>query len=195
MPRSALSETEIAEFRSRAIAIAERLFAESGLTGVTMRAVAAALGCSAMTPYRYFEDQEHLMAAVRAHAFEQLARNQDAIASLPHASALERVRALRASYLQFGRQNANLYALMFTLLPPTKPRPDLERAAIASFVNLRQAVVEAVQAGALKGDAAKLAHLIWAELHGLVSLHNANKLNFGLTLDELSACSLIDGCL
>ena len=54
MPRTALSEAEIEAFRHRAVIAAMKLFAERGYQGVTMRSVAAALGVSAMAPYRYF---------------------------------------------------------------------------------------------------------------------------------------------
>ena len=45
---------------------AERLFAEHGVEAVTMRQLAAALGVSPMTPYRYFKDKDAILAAVRA---------------------------------------------------------------------------------------------------------------------------------
>ena len=44
----------------------------------------------------------------------------------------------------------------------------------------------AVDAGLLAGDAEQLAHLFWAALHGIVSLHLAGKLTHGLGLEELS---------
>ena len=57
----------------RLCAVAERLFAERGPQGVTMRELARELGVSAMTPYRYFKDKESILAAVRANAFDDFA--------------------------------------------------------------------------------------------------------------------------
>eukprot|EP01035_Chromulina_nebulosa_P012604 gene12604-16801_t len=54
MPRL-LSDTDVAEFRERLIAAAERLFGERGPDGVTMRQLATELGVSPMT-------QEHAFA-------------------------------------------------------------------------------------------------------------------------------------
>ncbi|MDB5447081.1 MAG: transcriptional regulator, TetR family, partial [Phenylobacterium sp.] len=51
MPRI-LTDTDVADFRERLCAAAERLFAAKGLDGVTMRQLAAELGVSPMTPYR-----------------------------------------------------------------------------------------------------------------------------------------------
>ncbi|HXQ45281.1 MAG TPA: helix-turn-helix domain-containing protein, partial [Caulobacteraceae bacterium] len=68
MPRS-LSPSEIEGFRSRLIAVAERLFAEHGPAAVSMRQLAEALHVSVMTPYRYFKDKDDILAAVRANGF------------------------------------------------------------------------------------------------------------------------------
>ena len=43
-----------------------------------MRQLAAELGVSPMTPYRYFEDKDAILAAVRATAFNRLAEALEA---------------------------------------------------------------------------------------------------------------------
>ena len=50
---------------------------------------------------------------------------------------------------------------------------------------MRAAVGDAVESGALDGDPDLLAHLCWAQVHGLVTLHLAGKLVLGQTLDDL----------
>ena len=72
MPRN-LSATAVDAFRARLCAVAEQRFARSGVEGVTMRQLADALGCSPMTPYRYFRDKDEILAAVRAAAFDRFA--------------------------------------------------------------------------------------------------------------------------
>jgi hypothetical protein len=67
--RSALRPAEVDAFRRRLAAAATRLFARHGYAAVTMRAVAAELGVSAMTPYRYVAGKAELVALVRAAAF------------------------------------------------------------------------------------------------------------------------------
>src|SRR5512141_188129 len=72
MPR-VLSETDVADFRERLCVVAERLFAERGPDAVTMRQLAAELGVSPMTPYRYFQDKEDILAAVRTNGYNRFA--------------------------------------------------------------------------------------------------------------------------
>src|SRR3990167_4273847 len=68
MPRL-LTETDVADFRERLIAAAERLFGEPGPDGGTARQRAAGLGASPMPPSRYFKDKDAILAAVRASGF------------------------------------------------------------------------------------------------------------------------------
>jgi AcrR family transcriptional regulator len=65
LPR-VLSQSDVSEFRERLCAAAERLFAERGANGVGMRQLAAELGVSPMTAYRYFKDKDEILATVRA---------------------------------------------------------------------------------------------------------------------------------
>ena len=56
MPRN-LSRADVDAFRARLCAVAQKRFAKDGVEGVSMRQLADALGCSQMTPYRYFRNK------------------------------------------------------------------------------------------------------------------------------------------
>ena len=73
MPRAALSPVEVEAFRDSLCAVATERFAERGYEGVTLRGLARELGCSPMTPYRYFENKAEIFEAVRTAAFERFA--------------------------------------------------------------------------------------------------------------------------
>ena len=57
MPKN-LSAAEVDAFRARLCAVAQQRFAKQGVDGVSMRQLADALGCSPMTPYRYFRNKD-----------------------------------------------------------------------------------------------------------------------------------------
>src|SRR3546814_7812724 len=63
-----LSQDEIDAFRARLCTAAEKRFAAQGVAGVSLRQLAEDLGCSAMTPYRYFRDKDPIVPAVRPAA-------------------------------------------------------------------------------------------------------------------------------
>jgi AcrR family transcriptional regulator len=182
MGRTALPPDEIAAFRLRAAAVATTLFARRGYDAMTMRAVADALGVSAMTPYRYLEGKPELFALVRAHAFRTFADYLDDAATA--ADPIERLHRLKTRYVRFALDHADAYRIMFELQQPT--HVDSSREAKRAFGCLLGAVTYAIDAGALEGDPLTVAQLLWASTHGLVSLHLAGRLS-ARVLEQLAA--------
>jgi AcrR family transcriptional regulator len=174
VPRAALSDADIADFREQLCTVAERLFAERGYPGVTLRALATELGVSAMTPYRYFRDKDDIFAAVRAGGFRRFADAQEA-AYAAESDPERRLRALARSYVEFGRREPHAYRIMFEMNPLTgvERYPELVAQQIRGWEPLHRGVTAAIASGALAGDAAHLAHVFWAGVHGIVSLHLA----------------------
>ncbi|HVU00429.1 MAG TPA: TetR/AcrR family transcriptional regulator [Polyangiaceae bacterium] len=185
MARAPLSETDVAEFRRKTVVAATRLFAEQGYRSVTMRAIATALGTSAMAPYRYFENKAEIFAMVRAEAYRRFADGQEA-AFESSEEPLERLFVMRNAYVRFALENADAYRVMFELEQEPETRyPALATESRRAFSALERAVQGAIDARILEGDAKTVAHLLWSQLHGMVSLHLAGKLTVGRTLEEL----------
>ncbi len=189
MPRTALSQQQIDAFRNRAITAATQLFEELGYRAVTMRALAAKLGCSPMTPYRYFQNKDELFVQVRREAFARFAdRHRDAGEG---SRGAERLAKLGPTYVQFALDDPGAYRIMFELeQPPSGEFPDLDTEVARSFSYLHEAVAETVEDGNLLGDSLTLTHVLWARMHGLVSLHLAGKLVMGRSLHELVTAAM-----
>jgi AcrR family transcriptional regulator len=184
-PRAALQPNEIELYRERLTEVASRLFGERGYEGVTLRAIARELGCSPMTPYRYFRDKREIFAAVRGAAHARFAEAQErALASATN--PLERLGALGSTYVRFALEDPRTYRLMFELDQPDPDGfPSLRDAEMRSWAPLRSAVTEVIRSGLLDGDPETVAHVFWAGVHGIVSLHLAGKLAMGQTIDDL----------
>jgi AcrR family transcriptional regulator len=184
-PRVALQPDEIARYRKRLTEVASGLFAERGYEGVTLRAIAAELGCSPMTPYRYFRDKREIFSAVRTAAYERFARAQErALASATN--PLERLVALGRSYVDFGIEQPDAYRLMFELSQPHPGRFPAQRVAeTRAWEPIRSTIADVIYAGVLEGDPDTVAHVFWASMHGIVSLHLARKLSRGRTIEDL----------
>jgi AcrR family transcriptional regulator len=181
----ALSPDDVGAFREQLVAVATRRFAEQGYAGVTLRTLAAELGCSAMTPYRYFRNKAEIFAAVRTAAFARFAAAQEDAARVR--DPLERLRALGLAYLAFARADADGYRLMFELTQPTDtPHSELDEQALRAWTPLREATAQAIATGVLAGEPDQLAHVFWASLHGAVALHLAGKLTLGCDLETLT---------
>lgn len=175
MPR-VLTQDEVSEFRGRLSATAERLFAERGPGGVGMRQLAAEMGVSPMTAYRYFKDKDDILAAVRASGFDRFSDALEAALGV-FDDPLAQAAAVGEAYFRFAIDNAPAYKLMFDLDQPTESQyPDLVRAVERAKKTMTGYIRRLVDAHVLEGDVDLIAHVFWAAIHGLVVLHLAGKL-------------------
>lgn len=185
MPRT-LSQTEIEDFRQRLCDAAEHLFAERGAEGVTIRELAAAVGVSPMTPYRYFKDKDAILAAVRARAFDRHAAALEAAYAATANDRAARPNALADAYIRFAEENPEAYKLMFDVRQPSAgDYPELVRAGDRSYRTMTLQLSEKAAEGALPGDPEKIGQMYWAALHGPLMLEMS-----GL-MDRKSARALI----
>lgn len=185
MPK-VLSDADVSAFRARICAAAERLFAERGPEAVNMRQLAAELGVSAMTPYRYFKDKDDILAAVRAQGFDRFAERLET-AFGASADPLAQAAAVSSAYIEFALDNPAAYRLMFDLTQPNEDDyPDLVRAAARAKLTMRAYVDRLIAAGLIDdGDPEIIAHAQWAAVHGLVVLQLAGKLSEGVAFDAV----------
>ena len=187
MPKT-LSKDDIAEFRDRLCDVAEKLFADRGLEAVTMRQLAAEMGVSPMTPYRYFKDKDAILAAVRARAFDRHAAALEAAYSETAGSRNVRAQALTEAYVRFALENPEAYKLMFDIRQPTADAyPDLVRAAARSKNTMTLHLMERVAAGEFQGDPELVGHMYWSAMHGPIMLQLSGMLHGKLDARLLSA--------
>lgn len=177
MPRTPLPPEAVERFRARVCRVVTRQLAERGPAGISMRQVAAELGCSPMTPYRYFRDREAIFTAVRAAAFARFADAMTAAAAAAPPDPAARLARLGEAYLRHARSAPHEYRIMFELAQPQgADDPGLAREETRAWSVLREAVAAAVDAGVIREDADTAAHVLWAGLHGLAALDLAGKL-------------------
>jgi AcrR family transcriptional regulator len=184
LPR-VLTQDEVSQFRGRLSATAERLFAERGPNGVGMRQLAAEMGVSPMTAYRYFKDKDDILAAVRASGFDRFSDALEAaLASSEH--PLEQAAAVGEAYFRFALENASAYKLMFDLDQPNEAKyPDLARAVERAKKTMTGYIRRLVDAHILAGDVDLIAHVFWATIHGIVVLQLSGKLPGPVKVDAL----------
>ncbi|MGH6957925.1 MAG: TetR/AcrR family transcriptional regulator [Caulobacteraceae bacterium] len=190
MPRTLTAEA-LGEFREKLIDAAERLFGAHGLEAVTMRQLAAEVGVSPMTPYRYFADKEAILAAVRARAFN---RHADALEAAYEATADDLERASEAvgrAYVEFAFSHPEAYKLIFDVTQTNeRDYPDLVAAGERSRRTMTRHLEALAAAGKFDGDAEFVGHMLWAALHGPIMLAFSGKLS-----QRYSAQRIIDGLM
>ena len=180
MPRELTSE-QITSYRTKLCSVATHSFAENGYAGVTLRSLARELGCSPMTPYRYFKNKDEIFAAVRERAFERFSERVESVEP-DISNPIGRIRAAGREYIRFALDEPHAYSIMFEL---EQPEGFSSATELRCWQVFRETIQAAITQKQLRGDPDTLAHLFWGGLHGLVSLHLARKLERGRSLDDL----------
>ncbi|ABE32293.1 bacterial regulatory s, tetR family protein [Paraburkholderia xenovorans LB400] len=172
MPKT-LSPDDIRQFREAMRRVAENAFATRGAEGVTMRELARELGCSAMTPYRYFRDKDEILAMVRAAAFNRFAARLETAAQ----TATETDHSVVSeAYVAFAFDEPHAYRLMFDLTQRDSVYPELAAASQRAWRMLGAHFERLVGAGILEGDPRLIGYAYWASLHGFTMLALADQL-------------------
>ena len=196
-------------------ATAWKQIAEFGAPALSLRAIARALNISAPAIYNYFPDRDALVTALIIDAYTSFGNSQlEARDALPERDVKGRMYAIGLAYRNWALSNPQRYQLIFgTPIPGYKaPMMEVLPSAARSLSALVSVIEQLRVAGKLNvksfpavkdeykvefeawktygGDAdilsLSVAMIIWARVHGIVSLEIANNLPpFGTSGDEL----------
>lgn len=153
---------------------ARDLYLEVGPERLSLREVARRTGVSAAAVYRHYDGKDALLGAVCAEGFRVFAGYL--MEALARPKPLDRMRASGQQYLRFATERPRDYRVIFmsdvgAVLPAPAHAPD------PSFQFLVDRVRECIDAKVFRrGDPEELAVMIWAHVHGLVSLRLAGHL-------------------
>jgi AcrR family transcriptional regulator len=161
-------EREREEVRRKILDAAQDLFATEGYERVTMRRVAEAIEYSPTTIYLHFKDKDELVHSLCDENFRTLIEALGKAEPTP-ADPVEKIRQLGLGYARFGVTHPNHYRFMF--LTPFGDHHQASAAGEQAFGIVRAMVAEAIASGRFRsGDVDTTAQVLWASLHGVVSL-------------------------
>ncbi|MEI6417817.1 MAG: TetR/AcrR family transcriptional regulator [Sphingomonadales bacterium] len=181
-----LSQQDLSRFQAELCDVAEVMFAENGAENVSMRQIAAAMGISPMTPYRYFANRDEILAAVRIRGFDRFTRELQQAHAAANGSVQEQAMAAGRAYIAFGLRNANTYTLMFA----HRQRDDESDSPLGQAVARARKTLSfygdsLIQRGMPMADARAMEALIWSTLHGAVMHELTGVLPAGSALETL----------
>jgi AcrR family transcriptional regulator len=161
---------------------AGRLLAEAGPQALTMRRIAAEVGCSTTVLYTMFSSKEGIAQALYTEGFERFRRRLERVPD--DGSALDRLGAMGDAYRENALAERNYYGVMFGQpIPGFTPSAESIEAARTTLSMLTAQVERCMDAGVLRRQNPwAVAEVLWAAAHGAVSLELAG--HFG---DEASA--------
>jgi AcrR family transcriptional regulator len=157
-----------ADTRAALLGAAARVLREEGPSVLTVRRVADAVNASTKMIYTHFGGKDGLLDALYLHSFAGLTREFQA-----HSGVLDPVLRLDnmvMAYRAFALSEPALYNVMFGDLGRAWEAPlTSRRQAWRSFETVRD-VVRLCLPPARSSEAGRSTYLLWAAMHGVVSL-------------------------
>ena len=175
MKSSERKEQHRQDLTDKILVAARELLLSQGVAGMSMRNLATKVGYSATAIYSYFDDKNAVLRALLDADCEALRRAMDDAAAEPDPVA--RLRKIGRAYVEFGFRNPGHYrVLMMTEQEPglMDGNPRRGDPAQDAYALLRQAADDGIRAGRFRPEFTEpdqLAQLVWAGVHGIVSLY------------------------
>ena len=163
------------------LASAAEILETEGPEALSVRRIAAAAGVAPMGVYNHFDSKNGIIEALFIQGFERLREALTTIAEIQ--DPYEALREAGRRYRALAKAHPMVYQLMFLrTLPGYEPSLAALEVAARAFDSLVAAVQRAMVAGVIaEGPLTETAQLIWASIHGWVSLE---LLGIGMIEDE-----------
>jgi AcrR family transcriptional regulator len=167
-------ERQRAELRGQILEAAREIVLRDGFDGLTMRKIAEAIEYSPATIYSHFTSRDEIAQALVEAGFSEL------LAYLAPAGAVadpqDRLDAIGRAYVQFGLEHPQTYRLIFmenytALVMGGEKREDPNAPGNRAFAVLETTVGELIARNRIRPiEPALCAEMLWAAVHGIVSL-------------------------
>jgi AcrR family transcriptional regulator len=173
---------------------ARRSIVVRGIDEFSLRRLAAELGVTAPSLYRFFDSKDAIVGAIADAEFELLLAAIDR-ATTGLADPIAQIKAQSAAYVECAVANPALFEVMFAYRPPWTDGSGLPEQPLASkaWYSAVGAVETAIAQRRLGESDPVLASLtIWSAVHGVATLLTAGGPGTQATLDRALVTSVID---
>jgi AcrR family transcriptional regulator len=156
---------------------AEGLLLSEGPAALTVRRIAAEVGCSTKVVYTTFGGKDGLSEALYLEGFERFLRLQLRVPARDDAVA--RIRGLAAAFREGALAEPAYYRVMYLQgIPGFVPNPEARARARRNFELARQTLEAGTASGQLRAvDPVEAALSLWVVAHGVLSLELAGYLD------------------
>jgi AcrR family transcriptional regulator len=167
-------EKEKLELRALILSAAKKLFVNKGIEHTTIRNIAEAIDYSVGTVYVYFKDKNAIFHALHTQGFNELGKQLQVLMAVE--DPMQRVKALGRVYINFAKDNTDMYNLMFSLPAPIdfleKEDTDEWKEGVLAFKVLKDSLADCIKMGHFKGHTLEpLTYLFWSAVHGMCALY------------------------
>ena len=185
-------------FRTRILDAARELIQENGYDKLTIRKIADRIEYSPMSLYNHFSDKDDILIALAREGFAKLGK------ALPKPGSGDPILVLRKAllqYIDFGLKHPDEYELVFMTRRSSLAKPNSKTSeeqnipsdagGQVAFRRMLDYVDAALAMKAITGERFVLAKVLWAGIHGCVSLQ-LTQLGFPFGPPKLFAEAVVD---
>lgn len=163
-----------------------------GLAGLSAREIARRIEYSPGTIYNMFENLDDVVLRIEARVLDALDERLQTVIAEPGDD--DKVRRLAQAYLSFTHEKPKLWNLLFEHhLPAGAELPDWYQEKLEGLLRRVEAVIAPLFPAGRDDERRRAARVLWAGVHGIVSLSTADKLSIvtpesaGRLVDDLVA--------
>jgi AcrR family transcriptional regulator len=167
---------------------AREIFLEEGYENTSIRKIASRIEYSPGIIYLHFKDKNQLLLALHDKAFEcKMEALFHSVQNIP--DPMERLAATGRAYITYGIENPKDYELMFILsctMEALAVKEEFWNDGAQAIGMLKSNIQECIDTGYFKPgiDVNAVSLMLWSQVHGIVTLHNKERLNVYAGLDQ-----------
>ena len=173
-----MSEVELS-LRDRILETSRSILFSKGYNAISMRKIAGLIGVSATSIYLYFDNKNHLVHTLIEESVEELSEAIEQGAARDE-EPLAQFSAIIQSYVDFAINNPQKYKVIYMVSPEAMGRYPKEkfRKARRGYALLESVIRAAIEEELMRVEDPKIAaYSIWAQLHGIISVVQDQRLD------------------
>ncbi|MCV0427464.1 MAG: TetR/AcrR family transcriptional regulator [Roseibium sp.] len=167
---SGIQKAKSEETQRRVLDAAIKAVEAGGLEAVNIRKIAAQAGYSVGSVYKHYADQDELLIAVNTVTLERIRTvMREAVTEID--DPLDQLKMLARSYLEYARNNRNLWTTLFVhRLPEGRPAPEAHIQGNIALLAFIAAPLHKLDPGFSEEELAARTRTCFAAVHGLVEI-------------------------
>ena len=173
-------EREKQELKDLILKEAKAVFLEEGYEKTSIRKIADRIEYSPTTIYLYFKDKSELLLELHKQSFHQFFNVLSSVITI--SDPFERLVQTGKRYIEYGIKNPEEYELKFLLKAPLAAlecKNEIWSDGQQAICFVQSIVDNCIEAGYFSKsmDSQSMSIMLCAEVHGLVTLYNSNRLD------------------
>jgi AcrR family transcriptional regulator len=172
------SKYHYGDLRNTLLEVASEMLKEGGIEDISLRKISSRVGVSRTAPYHHFKNKNALLCGIAEEGFKQLHHINKNTFNDDRFSMEEKFSLYIHQYVNFAKDNSELYELMFgrTIWKQKNSTQELKDVAYPCFqyqvemTNQWQKLKLLNSLDNDENDALRVSQVLWGTIHGIAKL-------------------------